>query len=156
MLLETLIIAVVIAFVLAKVHQRYALKKEKASQAPVQAPSSADAAPREVVRRVLAIDGTEPFKGQVEFVRAFGIAPSEVSDLRYFQAREARLETLPSRVRDCLAISYREGLGRGLEVPAMLEQGRVLGSDEALYFALVQRPRVPAVIMAFVDKVRPN
>jgi hypothetical protein len=149
--LEILIIAVALAFVFAKIQEK---ANSKPAAAAAAASTAAAPAPGQEVRRVLTIDGTTPFQGHIGFVKSFGIPPGEVSDLRYFSAANASLDALPDRVRDCLTRSYAGGFARGLEIPAMLEGGRTLAADEALYFALVQRPRMPAFVVAFVDKMR--
>jgi hypothetical protein len=136
--IQIIIIAVVIAYIFAK-------WQEKVSRSP--APASASAEPSQEVRRVLTLDGTTAFQGSVGFVKSFGIPPSDVSDLRYFSAANASLDSLPERVRECLARSYQGGFARGLEVPAMLDGSRALAADEALYFALVQRPKVPPLVL---------
>lgn len=143
--IQIIIIAVVIAYIFAK-------WQEKMSRGPAQPATPAE--PSQEVRRVLTLDGTTAFQGSVGFVKSFGIPPSDVSDLRYFSAANASLDSLPERVRECLARSYQGGFARGLEVPAMLDGSRALAADEALYFALVQRPKVPPFIVAFVDKLR--
>jgi len=143
--IQIIIIAVVIAYVFAKWQEK---------MARTQAQPTAPVEQSQEVRRVLTLDGTIAFQGPVGFVKAFGIPPSDVSDLRYFSAANASLDSLPERVRECLARSYQSGFARGLEVPAMLDGSRALAADEALYFALVQRPKVPPFIVAFVDKLR--
>lgn len=144
-----IIVAVALAYFLAK------LQEKMSARAVAQTPAKAEAeAPAQEVRKVLTIDGTEPFKGHIGFVKSFGIPPAEVSDLRFFSGPDVSLNSLPHRVRDCLNIAYNAGSIRGVEVPALVEGDRNLAPDEALYFALVQNTRMPPFVVAFIDKLR--
>jgi len=145
--IEIIIIAVVLAFIFAK-WQEKVTRKEDTTPAPAPAEKGQE------VRRVLTLDGTTAFQGPLGFVKSFGIPPTDVSDMRYFSSANASLDSFPERVRDCLARTYQSGFARGLEIPAMLDGSRTLAADEALYFALVQRPKVPPFVVAFVDKLR--
>lgn len=161
MQVEALIIAIVVAVALT-VWARGRTKNNQVSDKQGAAESrmphaSADqnsAQASQVVRRVLKLEETEPFEGSLGFLKGFGINPSAVGDLRIFRGSGLGLDSFPERVRKCLTTSYQAGLGRGLEVPALLAGNRTLASDEAVYFALVERPQSAGAIVTFIDKVR--
>lgn len=151
MIIEIIVIAAALVFLAAKLQGK---SNEGEKGTPSETLRSQEEAPKEVVRRVLTIEGTEPFKGTASFIKGFGLSPAEVSDVRFFSQEGTSVEGLPPRVQDCLKISYQEGLGRGLEVAGLAQGQRALLKGEALYFALIQRPQIPGFIVAFVAKAQ--
>lgn len=161
MQVEALIIAIVVAVALtvwARTRTKNTVVSDKQGAADMRTPQAGaeqiTAAANPAVRRVLKLEETEPFEGSLGFLKGFGINPSSVGDLRLFRGTGLGLDSFPERVRKCLTTSYQAGLGRGLEVPALLTGTRPLASDEAVYFALVERPQSAGAIVTFIDKVR--
>lgn len=143
-----IIIAIVLGIAVVQKHRTAALPSNNSAGTSGAAPASPP------VRRVLHIEGTEPFSGSAGFVKSFGISPENVQDLRFFRAANASLDLLPVKVRDCLQVAYRQGTSRGTEVPSMVEKGRPLGPDEAVFFALTSTGGDTSTVFAFVDRMR--
>ena len=100
---------------------------------------------------VLQIADTQrPQLASPAFVRAFGLDPRDVRDIRMY-ARGGPLETFPAALAALLFELHREGCVVGAESAALLFRGRPLQDGEALYFALTAARPMPRVV-AFLDK----
>ncbi len=102
------------------------------------------------LQRLTIADTDRPRLASAAFVRAFGLDPRDVRDIRIY-ARGGPLESFPAALAALLHALHREGCVVGAETTAVLFRGRALGESEALYFALTVAQPMPRVV-AFLDK----
>ena len=150
-MLELLLLFGMAAYLISKATARDS-ESSGAAHAPVpsSAPRPEAAAPLGALQRLTIADTHRPPLANAAFVRAFGLNPREVRDIRMY-ARCGPLESLPSALAALLLALHREGCVVGAETTALLFRGRALGEGEALYFALTAAEPLPRVV-AFLDK----
>ena len=145
-MLELLLLFGIIAFIISRAtgHDASSFGADSpASQPPRWAPLGS-------LQRLTIADTDRPYLTNAGFVRAFGLDPRDVRDIRMY-ARHGPLESFPAALAALLLALHREGCVVGAETAALLFRGRALGKGEALYFALTVAQPMPRVI-AFVDK----
>ena len=99
----------------------------------------------------LWIEGTErPLLRSTGFLTAFGLDVRRLRDIRVYE-HGGELESFPARLIALLFDLYMRGAVRGADAMALLFHGRPLGEGEAVYFALVDLPPEPSVVV-FVDR----
>lgn len=148
------IMAGMVTVLLVSRHLSAKANKAQGSQVVVAAAEAGE--DTTATRMVLRIEGTQPVEGGTGFVKAYGLNPSEVLDVRMYARRGASdsFGGLPPRVRDCVVASYEQGFARGLEISEFVQGTRPLEAAEALYFALITPPQSRSVIVAFVGKAK--
>jgi hypothetical protein len=102
-------------------------------------------------QRLTIADTQRPLVRNAEFVRAYGLDPRAVRDIRVY-VRAGALDTLPPALATLLLELHREGCVLGAETAALLFRGRALGRGEALFFALTAAQPMPRVV-AFLGKL---
>ncbi|HSD53266.1 MAG TPA: hypothetical protein VLC47_03840 [Burkholderiales bacterium] len=146
-MLELLLLLGALAYLIAK----WSVHDAGATHVPVRPQRDPDPpAPLGVLQRLTIADTQRPQLASAAFVRAFGLDPRDVRDIRMY-ARGGPLETFPAALTTLLFELHREGCVVGAETAALLFRGRPLQDGEALYFALTTARPMPRVV-AFLDK----
>lgn len=101
----------------------------------------------------LTIKDTEPFIGEVDFLRQFGVPPKIVQEVRVFKG-PASADELPFQIQDCVKQCYERGDTRGPDVAQLMAGARSLDASEAVYFVLVRPAESIVALVAFVDRIR--
>ena len=149
MILEALLVAIGIAMVVTWNRSKTNVSGSRSTPGPNPGTAATPSKPLERVTRVLNVEGTEAFTGNKGFIKAFGLHPNQLLDLRVTRGAGA-MSTLPERVRACLLKVNADGGSRGQEVAQLVAGTRQLRADEALYFALVRRTPKQDEVLAFV------
>ena len=145
-MLELLLLLGVLAYLIAK----WSVHDAGAAHVPVPERGPDPPAPFGVVQRLTIADTQRPQLASAAFVRAFGLDPRDVRDIRMY-ARGGPLETFPAALAALLFELHREGCVVGAESAALLFRGRPLQDGDAQYFALTAPQPMPRVV-AFLDK----
>lgn len=105
---------------------------------------------------LLNIEGTTRLDSRqgYGFVKAFGLRADQVQDVVQ-HAGPLTLASLPSSLRDCLMLLYRDGGLHGQEMVELLFREGSLSETEAVTFAaVVPSSHHPAYVVGFVDRRR--
>jgi hypothetical protein len=147
--LELLLLLGVAIYLVSQVKQGEETPLARASPRTV-APQAAPAAALGALQRLTIADTQRPCLASAAFVRAFGLDPLAIRDLRMY-VRSGPLESFPEEVAALVRALHDEGSVVGAETMALLFHGRALGPGEALYFALAAGEPMPRVV-AFIGK----
>jgi hypothetical protein len=147
MTIEIIVIVAIAAFVVSgMLSKKPAAGNAKGGRG---APTSAAAAPEPQLKQQLSIEGTEQYRGDVSFVKQFGIAPRSVREIRFAKGFSAIVQA-PDAVRDCLEMLRDEGNTRGPDVARLASGMQELQAGQAVYFVLVGDREM----LAFQDAAR--
>jgi hypothetical protein len=150
-MLELLLLFGLFAFLISKLNARDAERLGTAHAQERAAPAEPHA-PLGSLQRLTIADTERPMLASAAFVRAFGLDPRDVRDIRAY-ARCGPFETFPSALAALLLELHREGCAVGAETTALLFGGRALRDGEAVYFALTAGQPMPRVV-AFLGPER--
>lgn len=148
-MLELLLILGAVIYLVAKLNPREAERLAAAHAEALSVPPGPHL-PLGSMQRLTIADTQRPSLTSAAFVRAFGLDPREVRDIRIY-ARGGPFETFPAALAALLLELHREGCVVGAETTALLFRGRPLQDGEALFFALTVAQPMPRVV-AFLDK----
>lgn len=87
------------------------------------------------------LDGTiAPKAGHIGWLKAFGLRPDTLMDLRCLKGEDQTFRDLPAAVQPVLSRLYDDGLARGSEVMELLKHDAPLRKGKCLWFVLIRVP----------------
>ncbi|MCC5612914.1 hypothetical protein LC612_41070 [Nostoc sp. CHAB 5834] len=83
----------------------------------------------------LNLSGTEPFRGNPEFLKAFGLNVAQLKDVRFVKG-PVTANALPPEVKSQAERLFHTGSARGPDIAKFLFSSTPLKENQCVYFAL--------------------
>lgn len=102
----------------------------------------------------LTLSGTEPFRGNPEFLKGFGLNIAQLKDVRYFQG-PATASALPPEVKSQVERLFHTGAARGPDIAKFLFSASPLKENQCVYFALHGETKETLSVTTLISSIQP-